>query len=429
MPSGFERVSMGEGIHISKITDGRFKTNRVSVNFILPLEASKAAANAIVPGILRKGSQDYPDFRRLNQKLGELYGAFLDIDVRKLGALQVLCFSIRVIDNQYALAGEDLLFDGAKLLCDLILKPLMKDGLFSQENFLVEKQVLIDDINSKINDKRSYAISRCEEILFQGSPMAVDELGDLASAQSLTNQDAVAAYRDILDRAHVEVMITGSHYSQQAADYLAQCFSSLGRHPFSFENQEGGLASQVPLTVEEMDVKQAKMVLGFSAQVQGEEELSAFRLFTALYGGTPVSKLFLNVREKLSLCYYCVSRYDRFKKVMLVDCGVEEGNIEKAREEILRQLSAVQQGDFTDEELEAARMSLQNSFTSLTDSLGGMENWYLNQICSGSANSPQMEAGKLSGVTAQQVRQAASQVKLETVYQLVPKHNGKGETD
>lgn len=426
MAKGFTRSALGEGIWISRITDKRFKTNRVSVNFILPLAAETAARNAILPSLLHKACEDYPDFRRLNQRLGELYGAFLDTEVRKMGSLQILNFSIRTIDNRYALAGEDLLFDCAKLLCDMILRPLFADGKFVEENFAVEKQVLIDDIRSKINDKRGYAISRCEEILFAGSALAVDELGDLESAQALTNQDAVEAYRNMLKTARVEVMVTGSSFSQAAADYVKESFAPLDRAPFSGETEQAA-PQAVEDTVEKMDVKQSKMVLGFAAPMAGEKELPVFRMLTAMYGGTPVSKLFLNVREKLSLCYYCVSRINRFKGILMVDCGVESQNIEKAREEILRQLADMQKGAFTAEEMDAARLSLCNSYTSLTDSLGGIENWYLTQICCGTEYSPEEEAEKVAAVTAEEIQAAAGKLALKAVYVLTGKEEGETE--
>ena len=418
MAKGFLRTPVGQGVSISRITDHRFKTNRVSINFILPLSQETAAANALVPYLLRKGSADYPDFQTLNKRLGELYGAFLDVDVRKLGGLQVLGVSIRTIDNRYALDGEDLLFQCTKLLCDLVTKPLLKDGLFVQENFEVEKQVLIDEIKAKINDKRSYAVSRCEEELFAGSAAALDELGDLESAQALQNRDAVEAYHRILEQSQVEFMISGVSFSDAAADYLTKSFSAFKRNPELCAVGEIQPSPKERDVVEHMDVKQSKMVLGFSLEPEGDRDLAVFRMLTALYGGTPVSKLFANVREKLSLCYYCVSRFDRFKNVILVDCGVEQGNVQKAKEEIINQLEDVKKGSFSAEGVSAASMSLKNSFTSLTDSLGGLENWYLSQICSGTEYSPEEEAEKVEAVTAQEIAAAAGRLKLEITYLL-----------
>ena len=62
-----------------------------------------------------------------------------------------------------------------------------------------------------------------------------------------------------------------------------------------------------------------------------DEGVPATRLMAALFGGTPNSKLFLNVREKLSLCYYCSASYNSMKGIMLVQSGVEVKRIWSAR--------------------------------------------------------------------------------------------------
>lgn len=152
------------------------------------------------------------------------------------------------------------------------------------------------------------------------------------------------------------------------------------------------------------------------------------RLMTALFGGTPFSKLFLNVRERLSLCYYCAARLDRIKGIVLVDCGVETENIEKARKEILAQLTSLQNGEFTDEELENTKLSLINSMKTVGDSPSYVEVWYLSQICYSTQNTPQDEIDLENKVTRDEVIAAAKQVKLDTVYVLTGKQEeGKGD--
>ena len=75
-------------------------------------------------------------------------------------------------------------------------------------------------------------------------------------------------------------------------------------------------------------------MLGFRAgTAEPDGDVAAARLMNALLGGTPHSLLFRNVREKLSLCYYCASSYDRLKGILLVDSGVDGQNAGRAKEE------------------------------------------------------------------------------------------------
>lgn len=45
---------------------------------------------------------------------------------------------------------------------------------------------------------------------------------------------------------------------------------------------------------------------------------------TDVFGGGPYSRLFMNVREKLSLCYYCSARLIRGKGIIVIQSGIEK---------------------------------------------------------------------------------------------------------
>ena len=141
----------------------------------------------------------------------------------------------------------------------------------------------------------------------------------------------------------------------------------------------------------------------------------------AILGGTTSSKLFVNVREKLSLCYYCISRYDLYKGILLIDSGVENINIEKARAEILAQLEAICKGDFTEEEQRSALLSLKNSYNSVYESDSSIEGYYFGQILKKTRFTPEMEKEKLEKVTREEIIQVAKKIKLDTVYLLTGK--------
>ena len=184
----------------------------------------------------------------------------------------------------------------------------------------------------------------------------------------------------------------------------------------------GSAASQVREQVDELDVAQSKLVMGFrTGKLPDAQAVAAMWLMTALFGGTPNSKLFLNVREKLSLCYYCAARFDRLTGLMFVDSGVEKKNRLQAQEEILRQLEEIRQGNFTQEELDATLLQIQNSLRSVSDSLGSLESWYMTQIMDQTHRSPVQEWELLSQITREALIQAAKQVQLDTIYFLTGK--------
>lgn len=413
------RKPIGDHIHFSSVTHPKFKHNRLSVNFVLPLDAATASDNAVVPFILRKGCRECPDFTSLNARLAELYGAALDADVSKYAAYQVLEVSIRGLDNRFALENEDISAQCADLLASVVLDPnLDAGGLFHAADVELEKQYVIDSIDAQINDKRSYAVSRCIQEMCQGEPVALRRYGSRETAEKITPASATAAYRRMLECAPVEIFFTGCGDPAGAEKTFAVRFQSLVRNAPDYQPLRlRGTVDKVKETTETMELSQSKLVLGLrTGTVENPEQVVAMRVFTALFGGTPFSKLFLNVREKLSLCYYCAGRFDVSTQLMWVDSGVEAANKQKALDEIMRQLKAVQDGDFDEETLHDTKLLMKNSVTSMTDSLSGIEGWYLAQILREQAVTPEQDVQRIEAVTREAVIQAAGGVALDTVY-------------
>ena len=234
-----------------------------------------------------------------------------------------------------------------------------------------------------------------------------------------------AAWKRLLDTAKIELMVLGDCDPAPVYEGFRAAFETLGsRKTADCTTKVVRSAEKVNTVTEKMDVAQGKLVMGFrTGTATPDEEVPATRLMAALFGGTPNSKLFLNVREKLSLCYYCSASYNSMKGIMLVQSGVEVKNMERAKEEILRQLDEVKQGNFDESEVEAAKMSLCNSYRTLSDSLGGLENWYLSQTFASHSQQPEEAAAQINAVTRQEIIDAANRVTLDTVYCLV----GNGE--
>ncbi len=422
---GIEQRAICDGVNFRSIRDTKFKTMRISAHLIVPMSRQTAAENALLPFLLSRASREYPDFTKLGQRLAELYGASLNADVQKLGDLQVLSLSASGIADRYALEGEAISGELAKLLCSIFFDPPLVDGLFPEDGFEQEKRQTMELIDSEYSDKRTYARQRCEAIMCADEPYGVNRYGGKEDIARVERPALTAAWKRLLDTAKIELMVLGDCDPAPVYEGFRAAFETLGsRKTADCTTKVVRSAEKVNTVTEKMDVAQGKLVMGFrTGTATPDEEVPATRLMAALFGGTPNSKLFLNVREKLSLCYYCSASYNSMKGIMLVQSGVEVKNMERAKEEILRQLDEVKQGNFDESEVEAAKMSLCNSYRTLSDSLGGLENWYLSQTFASHSQQPEEAAAQINAVTRQEIIDAANRVTLDTVYCLV----GNGE--
>ena len=422
---GIEQRAICDGVNFRSIRDTKFKTMRISAHLIVPMSRQTAAENALLPFLLSRASREYPDFTKLGQRLAELYGASLNADVQKLGDLQVLSLSASGIADRYALEGEAISGELAKLLCSILFDPPLVDGLFPEDGFEQEKRQTMELIDSEYSDKRTYARQRCEAIMCADEPYGVNRYGGKEDIARVERPALTAAWKRLLDTAKIELMVLGDCDPAPVYEGFRAAFETLGsRKTADCTTKVVRSAEKVNTVTEKMDVAQGKLVMGFrTGTATPDEEVPATRLMAALFGGTPNSKLFLNVREKLSLCYYCSASYNSMKGIMLVQSGVEVKNMERAKEEILRQLDEVKQGNFDESEVEAAKMSLCNSYRTLSDSLGGLENWYLSQTFASHSQQPEEAAAQINAVTRQEIIDAANRVTLDTLYCLV----GNGE--
>ena len=409
------RREIMQDVFLTYLPARKFKTSRLTVNLITGLDRAAASANALLPAVLSRGTARCPDMESLSAAMDTLYGATVDSIVRKKGERQCIGFAASFIDDAFTPHGEKLLEPVAQLTGEMLLDPVTRDGRFLTEYVDSEKANLIDSIRALRNDKRDWADIRLMQEMCAAEPYSVLRLGDEASAAALDAETLYRHERALLASSRVEVLYCGSAEEQRVEDAVRAALSVLPRSkvtPLAPIRQYAAPA-QPRVVTETMDVNQGKLALGYRCAT---EDMPAMILANLIFGGTSNSKLFLNVREKLSLCYYASSSYARSKNIMTVSSGVEQKDYDRAMEEIARQLAAVQNGEWEDWEQEGALQAMLSSLTSLPDSQGALENFYLGQIATDCGETPAELAEALRAVTKERIMAAAQSVKLDTVY-------------
>lgn len=409
------RTKLGEGVYLTYLPGGKFKTGLLSAQFVTPLERDNASAGALLPAVLRRGTVSCPDMGSLSARLDALYGARIDYTVRKKGENQCVGFVASLIDDSFAPGGERLLEPVAELLGELICAPITERGRFVPAYFDSEKQNFLDAIRSLINDKRDYADSRLLREMCAGEAYGVPRLGTEETAERLQPKRLYAWYQELISTARLELFYSGSAPQRRVEQALLAALSSLPRDQVReiALHQPHPARAEVLRVEEALDVTQGKLGMGFAC---GSDDYAAMMLGNTLFGGSSNSKLFLNVREKLSLCYYASSLYHRQKRLITVSSGIEFQNFQQAYDEILAQLDAVRQGQWEDWELEGAKSTLLHAYASMGDSQGRLENYFLGQAATGQSESPEEMAEQVRRVTPERITQAMETVTLDTVY-------------
>ena len=417
---------LAPGIRFLGVKHQALKTNRVTVSIRVPLCEKTAAENALVMEVLKSCSQQYPDYTSLKQYLAMLYGASISSGAIKSGDCQLLTLSISAVDNRFALEDEDVLLECTKLLISLLLHPLFdQKEIFDSNIIAIRKRILCEKILAEINNKRSYARSRAAQIMSGDGAYGVNPIGTVEKAQAITPEGATGAWKRLLEQGEIVFSVVGASDSCASLELFDNAAKSIKRNFTPVCTTELFVSNKKQKVItERMEIMQSKLVMGFeTGDNLTVSSCAALRLMTALFGGTPHSLLFLNVRERLSLCYYCAAQVDTVKGVLTVDCGLEEENVQAAKSEILHQLERIKNGDFSDEELSCAKLSISNSFRSVGDSAVSLEAYYLLRLWNNHLLSPQTAAEQLERISREQVIEAAHKIVLDTCYLLAGEGN------
>ncbi len=410
------------------IKNDRFKTTLISFNFYLPLKKENVAANALLPFVLTTCSKKYPDFSKLNYKLGKLYGARLDASAEKYGDYQLLKMTVSLINDRYSLEEESLLKRACDLLLGLIFEPSVENGAFLEEDLKREKRKAIEHIKNEASDKRLYARQQMLSAMFSDDVYGLPKCGTEEEVSAITGESLYSAWLNMLESAYLRVQVVGTALPQGLFESISQKFSELKRENVIDPTltRPAKEAQSVKTVSQEMAVKQGKLVMGFTTKEYGnDDETLPILIMNDIFGGGPYSRLFSNVREKMSLCYYCASSATRIKGYLMVDSGVEPQNAEKAKTEILNQLEIVKKGEFSDFEFESSLRSVADTLKTYSDSLTTLDRWYTLKANNTTAYSPEELAEKIKGITREDVINAANGVKLNTVYTLMPEKEEK----
>ncbi|HEY8343442.1 MAG TPA: pitrilysin family protein [Calditerricola sp.] len=416
-----------QGVRYHVLSTEKFKTNTVVVNVQLPLAEETVTSAALLPFVLKRGSQSYPTTKALQRRLDELYGASLEVDVTKRGERQILQFRLEVANEAYLNDPVPLLIEALAVLRDVLTRPVVEDGTLAPAFVAAEKERLHKRLESLLDDKIRYANQRCTEEMCREEPYRLFAYGRKEDLAAITPQSLYDLYRDLFARYPIDVFLVGDVDPDRAQHTLGKLFDGLTRRPKDTlpPTVIKTAVAERRTVVERLDVTQGKLNIGCRTPVTivDADAYPALLVYNGVLGGFPHSKLFVNVREKASLAYYAASRIDSHKGILMIFSGIAIENFEKALAIIEEQLALLRRGEITDDELQRTKASLANQYRELLDNPRQLIDFAYHSVL---AERPITVDGLIEGimgVTKDDVVRIAEGVVVDTVYFLRDRGN------
>lgn len=408
--------SVGARGKLLAIRTDRFKSELLAIQLAVPTSAATAQSNALCLELLRRGTERFPTKALFHRHLDDLYSTSITPFNRRAGDMQVLGLTADFLGARFVGGGEGLLPQVTELMAELLYHPYFPEGHFHSPYVESEKQHLRDAIRARINSPRAYAKMKCRALLCEGEPYALSLVGEESTVDAITATSLTAAWRELLQSVTPIFFYVGNSDPCRVAELLAERFDTACGESARYHTQIA-LPCGVKRATEQVPLCQGKLALGFRTDVTLSHELSCPTvLMNEILGGSAASKLFLNVRERRSLCYHCSSSLDLFKGTVFVSSGMKVENREVTEQAIRAEFEALRRGEITDVELDAARRSLANAYRQMFDNPGALFGFYMGRALMGSDETIEGRREALMRVTREQIVEAASHVHEGAVF-------------
>ncbi|MGF6354287.1 putative Zn-dependent peptidase [Paenibacillus sp. 4624] len=416
--AAFERGSRKQ-LRIHVLPTKRFKTFAISLYAGVPLREDTVTPVALTPFVLRRGTESYPETTQFREQLEHLYGAGFGFDVYKRGDYQIVQFRMDTINDSFVGGGEQQLLDRSfAFLGEVLTKPAREDGHFKTSYVQAERETVRKKLESIVNDKMRYAAERCIEEMCKHEPYRLHPLGERKTLPVIEPPELTAAYENWLKEASMDLYVVGDTTLEEVEKLVQRHFNLERKISSDYQAQKALRGDEEPNTViERLNIGQGKLNLGLRTSITYADDIYAAALmYNGILGGYPHSKLFVNVREKESLAYYASSRYDGHKGIATIQSGIEIPNYEKAVTIIKQQLEEMKLGHITDLEMSQTKAMIRNLLKEMQDAAFEMIAYDFNTQLSGKERTSEELLAQLEQITKQDVREAAEQFRLDTIY-------------
>ena len=417
----YNKQEIKSGVSIHNIETNKFKTNLFAIFITTKLDRETVTKNALLTSVLRRGCQKYQTQEEISKNLEQMYGASFDCGVDKSGDNQVLKFYLECINNEYLPNEENISKECFNILSEIVFNPYIENSGFKEEYIKSEKENLIQIIQSKIDNKSRYASERCIEEMYKDEPYGLFKYGYEEDLTEITAQSLYDYYKNLIENAKIDIFVSGDENTEVIKEIEEnELIKKLNERNAEFNINKADsnkkVVQQEKVVNESMQVTQGKLIIGLDIMVNNSENKYATSVYNVILGGSSNSKMFQNVREKASLAYSAGSIYLRQKDNIFVKAGIDIPNYQKALSLIKEQLNQMKNGDFTEQDIENAKLIISSSIESIPESQDQEITYYYSQEISDKFVNIDEYIKNINSVTKEQILEIANNIQINTIY-------------
>ena len=397
------------------------KTNKFKTLFFKVILSEKlikddiTIRNLLLDNLL-SSSLDYPTMRDVSIKRQDLYGASISMVSRRIGNHAFIEYTMSILNPRFT--EESMLKDSIEFYSNLLYKPNVKNGSFDEELFEMSKENLRKEILMTNERPDVYGFTRFKECIDKNAEFSYHQSGYLQDLDSITSSSLYEYYNHVLDNDICDIYVIG--------DFDFNEVELLIKDNFRFKNTKRTDSYEIVLSndrnkkevIEDSSFNQSKLFIGFKlTDFNLDDKKYALILFNIIFGNSPESRLFKEVREEKSLAYSITSAYRRLDNFYYVSAGISFINYEKVLSTIKKCLADIQNNGITDEELDKAKVLYLSILNDAMESPSSIVDLYFTELYFGN-DSFEKQLKMSQSITKEDIMRVANLLKIDTIYLL-----------
>lgn len=404
--------------NLHMIKTDRFKTITVDLIFRKKITKEEITKRNVLADMLTFSSKKYPTRRAMAIEQQDLYACEVDFSCYRLGNYYNTDFSLLCLNEKYTEKGT---FEQTiKYLADIIFNPNVTNNHFDTKSFNIIKANTIKQIASIKEDTRKYSLVKMLEKMDPKATYALHGFGYLEDLEKINEENLYTYYKDFIRSSGLDIFVLGDIDFDEVEKIFTKYFKFDIYHKkdndFVIEHDK---IRKIPRQiVESYPSAQGKLSIGCKLKDLTEFERNyALTIFNMILGGSSESKLFRNVREKNSLCYYINSNSNKIDNLFFITSGITKANLKKTVSLIKKELHGIQKGNITEEEIQKAKIR----YISLVDEMYDYPSqiisyYYASEILN--SDLPEERKKMVEKVTYDDIVNVSNKVHIDTIYLL-----------
>ncbi|MEG1009026.1 MAG: pitrilysin family protein [Clostridia bacterium] len=405
--------------NVHTVKTDKFKTCHMEIIFRKDILKEDMSTYSFLCDILTDCSKKYPQKKDVIIRMEELYKAVLYGLCSRLGNTLFTSFVYEFIEPTY-INDDNYLEDVIKFPFSMIQEPLVTNEEFDQKTFNIIKKRYINEIKSIEDDGYKLSLKKLFETLEETSPTSHSTFGSITDIEKITPASLYKVYKNFYKDNICDIFIIGNLDMDLVVTHIKKYFKNRvinnKKIDLFVENKVKNKCSVVhdKANFVQTHVNVIYNLVGFTKY----ERDIVFNLYNyILCSGGLTSKLYLDIREKNSLCYSIDSIYLKFDNLFLLHLSLDDENKEKAIKLIKKGVKEMALGDFTETDIENAKRSIRMSLDlSLDNIVAILNNCAFNYF----DDLPLLEERKklLMDVTKEDIVNVAKKLKINTAFML-----------